>query len=88
MCQTLGYHRAETSPETSGGVDVKPMLFWHIYTLDKSLSLRLGRASVIQEWDITLPRQMDYNSTAGPWQGVLNAWIKFADVQSETYELL
>jgi hypothetical protein len=29
------------------------MLFWSVYFIDKSLSLRLGRASALQDFDIS-----------------------------------
>ena len=55
LCQTLGYHRL-SSAETTDDADslVKKSLFWEVYTLDKSLSLRLGRASNIPELGITI----------------------------------
>jgi hypothetical protein len=35
------------------------MLFWSVYFIDKSLSLRLGRASALQDFDIsTLPKDV------------------------------
>ena len=53
---TLGYHRADSmvkdSPETRGR---KINLFWFLYTMDKGLCLRLGRASTIQDYDIAVP---------------------------------
>lgn len=30
-------------------------LFWFLYTMDKGLCLRLGRASCIQDYDIAVP---------------------------------
>jgi len=40
------------SPETRGR---KINLFWFLYTMDKGLCLRLGRASTIQDYDIAVP---------------------------------
>ena len=42
--------------EKQDDVQYKRFLFWCIYFVDKSLSLRLGRPSTIQDWDITLAR--------------------------------
>ncbi|KAK4175193.1 hypothetical protein QBC36DRAFT_347322 [Triangularia setosa] len=44
ICQTLGYHRART-PSIADSEH-------------KALSLRAGRAPVIQDWDITVPRMI------------------------------
>ncbi|KAG9949575.1 hypothetical protein KCU85_g4259, partial [Aureobasidium melanogenum] len=54
LCQSLGYHRLIPSRSSDGGVYVKrAMLFWSVYFIDKSLSLRLGRASALQDFDIS-----------------------------------
>lgn len=89
MCLTLGYHRAQPAqPEALGSIDARAVLFWHVYTLERGLSLRLGRACVMQDWDITIPRAVDYTAFPGPWSGVLNSWIKLGDIQAKAYELL
>lgn len=54
LCQSLGYHRL--IPDRSGDNVVyvkRAMLFWSVYFIDKSLSLRLGRASALQDYDIS-----------------------------------
>ncbi|KAG9696934.1 hypothetical protein KCU61_g8038, partial [Aureobasidium melanogenum] len=54
LCQSLGYHRL--LPNRSGDNEVyvkRAMLFWSVYFIDKSLSLRLGRASALQDFDIS-----------------------------------
>ncbi|THX04745.1 hypothetical protein D6D17_05495 [Aureobasidium pullulans] len=54
LCQTLGYHRTVTSHDrVVTNSKYTRFLFWTTYYLDKSLSLRLGRASTIQDWDVT-----------------------------------
>ncbi|THZ62328.1 hypothetical protein D6C85_09298 [Aureobasidium pullulans] len=54
LCQSLGWHRL--TPERCGGDEKyhrKAVLFWSVYFIDKSLSLRLGRASAMQDYDIS-----------------------------------
>ena len=56
MCQTLGYHRIGTmAQDTERERDEKIALFWYVYMTDKTVSLRLGRAATIQDYDISLP---------------------------------
>jgi hypothetical protein len=67
--------------------------------LDKGLALRFGRASVLQDYDIALPRKLPgAGNTMGtlsgpdtapdPWQEVLELWIRHAEIQGKTYECL
>ena len=66
------------------------MLFWSAYLLDKALSIRSGRASVIQDYDVTLPRSMGdgIDLPDASWRVVLNQWIGYADFLGRAYELL
>ncbi|KAF3052369.1 hypothetical protein E8E11_011025 [Didymella keratinophila] len=90
--QNLGYHRYQTfQNDEEEERNSKVHLFWIIYMFDKQLSLRLGRASVIQDWDMSLPL---ITSTPTPAAMALGAsqmmayWIKLAKVQGQTYEKL
>ncbi|KAJ4401297.1 hypothetical protein N0V91_008073 [Didymella pomorum] len=90
--QNLGYHRYQTfQNDEEEERNSKVHLFWMIYMFDKQLSLRLGRASVIQDWDMSLPL---ITSTPTPAAMALGAsqmmayWIKVAKVQGQTYEKL
>lgn len=92
MSQNLGYHRFQTfMNDEQEERNSKVHLFWMIYMFDKQLSLRLGRASVIQDWDMSLPL---ITSTPTPAATALGAsqmlayWIKVAKVQGQTYEKL
>ncbi|KAL2269284.1 hypothetical protein VTJ83DRAFT_1468 [Remersonia thermophila] len=88
LCQTLGYHRIrEPAPEDES----KVILFWSVYLLDKALSVRSGRAPVIQDYDVTAPRRLsparsDLADTA--WSVVLHQWISYADFLGRAYEQL
>jgi hypothetical protein len=97
MCQYLGYHRIQTmKDDTEEDRMAKIHVFWHIYLMDKSLSLRLGRASIIQDWDMSLPYPVldtKRMSLALPMSSsvgtrMLLFWIKVAQIQGKVYEQL
>lgn len=55
MCQSLGWHRlAAPKDGLTKEYERKATIFWSVYFLDKSLSLRLGRSSVLQDFDISI----------------------------------
>ncbi|KAK4173353.1 putative transcriptional regulatory protein [Triangularia setosa] len=95
LCQTLGYHRDDGyvlfKPEAAK-VDSdrhrRHFLFWSVYIVDKNLSLRLGRSSSIQDYDITLP----YPSTDDPGSFGITSffllWVLSARIQGQVYEML
>lgn len=57
--------------------------------LDKGLSLRFGRSSVIQDYDITLPKAMSPQmNLSDPWKVILNLWILQAELTGKVYEHL
>jgi len=89
MCLDLGWHRAATS-KGEGGADStsRAVLFWTAYMLDKGISLSLGRASAVQDYDITLSRDIG-DLKAGPqWRFIINGWVKLAEVQGNLYQRL
>jgi hypothetical protein len=56
LCLTLGYHIAPSAKRNDQSLQAdEESLFWLVYSLDKGLSLRLGRSSNIRDRDITLP---------------------------------
>lgn len=91
MCQHLGYHHISsmkdvTPEERSANIYV----FWYVYAIEKTLCLRLGRASAIQDWDVSLPYPTP-GDLSFPVPGVaeyLLYWIKLAQIQGQTYEQL
>lgn len=86
--QNLGYHRYPTfQNDEEAERNCKIHLFWMIYMFDKQLSLRLGRASVIQDWDMSLPLITSTPTPAGSSQ-MMTYWIKVARVQGQTYQKL
>lgn len=90
LCLTLGYHRtdsmAKDPPETRRR---KINLFWFLYTMDKGLCLRLGRASCIQDYDVAVPMPIlgsEDEFSAG--NGLARFWCKLAGIQGRIYEEL
>lgn len=66
----------------------KQFLFWSIYFIDKSLSLRLGRPSTIPDWDITIPRPSINDAHSEPVSAYFVLWIETARCQGNIYEML
>ncbi|KAK3331291.1 hypothetical protein B0H66DRAFT_94539 [Apodospora peruviana] len=92
MCLSLGYHRlslSESSPENETANDAKSGLFWFAYMLDKGLSLRFGRSSVIQDYDISMPKVVGPQfRVSDPWKVVLSLWIAHSELLGRVYEQL
>lgn len=98
LAQSLGYHRIQTMKDDSEEERAaKIHVFWFIYVTDKTLSLRLGRASIIQDWDMSLPYpnidsdHARFGSLVQQGQKgteLLCYWIKVAEIQGKTYEKL
>ncbi|KAI1409868.1 fungal-specific transcription factor domain-containing protein [Hypoxylon sp. FL1857] len=89
MCRTLGLHQIHTMKDDSPQRKAdKSLLFWCTYMLDKGLSLRLGRASILQDYDISLPHIAPEAKAAYPGTEVMTLWIKHAQVQGRIYERL
>ncbi|KAF7589690.1 hypothetical protein BBP40_003937 [Aspergillus hancockii] len=89
LCQTLGYHRASSMKHDNQNIKTyKLHLFWSVYCLDKALSLRLGRASTIQDYDVFLPRDLSALQVAEPWKSIYPLWIHLARIQGGVYEKL
>lgn len=74
--------------DSPGVQDNKHRLFWSVYCLDKGLSLRLGRASIIQDYDISLPATFNRFDIADMWKTVYTLWIAMSRIQGKIYELL
>lgn len=66
----------------------KQTLFWSVYTTLNMMSLRLGRASVVQDYDIDIPSPSDTFSRLGMWGSVCALWTKQAMIQNKIYMLL
>jgi hypothetical protein len=72
----------------SAGRDTRSLLFWNVYMLEVSLALRLGRASTIQQWDITIPRDCDAAGLPDPWGEIMRIWIRHSLILQKIYAQL
>ncbi|CRL30596.1 Fungal transcriptional regulatory protein, N-terminal [Penicillium camemberti] len=90
LCQTLGYHRLTSMEHDPVPVQrQKQLLFWTVYTILNMMSLRLGRASSIQNYDISLPMlEENPEEIPQPWGPVCSWWTRSAIIQSEVYQYL
>ncbi|KAL4878708.1 hypothetical protein BJY04DRAFT_220774 [Aspergillus karnatakaensis] len=89
LCQTLGYHRlASLKNDKHEDFQYKQFLFWSIYFIDKSLSLRLGRPSTIPDWDITVTRPSTNDVHSEPALVYFVLSIETAQCQGKIYEML
>ncbi|KAM0276725.1 hypothetical protein ACHAQH_006435 [Verticillium albo-atrum] len=87
MCMSSGLHRAEMHDKLQPR-EQKMWIFWLLYGADKTLSLRLGRSSMIQDYDITLPLRSGDVAASGPYGRSLVRWIKIASIQGKIYKTL
>ncbi|KAJ5146378.1 transcriptional regulator family: Fungal Specific TF [Penicillium bovifimosum] len=89
LCQTLGYHRFSSMEHEPVPVQrQKQLLFWAIYAILNMISLRLGRASPVQDYDISLPAPDGNYDVPSPWGSVCMWWTRSARIQSEVYQHL
>ncbi|KAL2007936.1 hypothetical protein VTN00DRAFT_7918 [Thermoascus crustaceus] len=90
LCQALGYHRSVAAPGDSvEDIELKKRVFWYVYVIDKSLSLRLGRSSTLQEYDIALDLPAKSSDPAvRPWNLIYEFWVRLAGFNGRIYEEL
>jgi hypothetical protein len=75
--------------ETPEAARRKQFLFWVAFILDKSLSLRLGRSSTIQGYDVTVPEPSSDRPGHSPMiTAFFSLWIVGSRIQGQIYELL
>lgn len=90
LAQTGGFHRMEClRHDPPPIIQSKTLLFWNIYTMEKGLGLRLGRASTMRDFDISIPRVMDFTGyplfETSPYPTL---WMRIASLQGSIYEQL
>ncbi|KPM36677.1 hypothetical protein AK830_g9885 [Neonectria ditissima] len=86
ICLTAGFHRKSTCKSDPETYAIRSRLFWYIYTNDKALALRLGRAPMIQDWDIDIPRGFIFDGVMShETSGIALMWLKTATVQGQIY---
>lgn len=59
-----------------------------MYFVDKSLSLRLGRPSNIQDYDVTVPYPSSSSKIHGALMSYFCLWVIVSSIQGKTYEQL
>lgn len=90
MCQSLGYHRSVVDKgDTTADINLKKYLFWFIYSMDKDLSLSLGRASTFQDYDIAVDfPDIPTDPGTRPWHILFRKWLMFSRIIGQIYEHL
>lgn len=90
MAQSLGYHRSVASKDDKpDDVRLKALLFWFIYSMDRSLSLCLGRAALLPDYDIALPYpSLSLDLSLQPWHILFHYWFDCSRITGEVYEHL
>ncbi|GKT59840.1 fungal specific transcription factor domain-containing protein [Colletotrichum tofieldiae] len=89
LCQTLGYHQAAPAQsERPGDSKYTGFLFWTTYYIDKSLSLRLGRASNIPDWDTNINPPAIPSTDQEPVLAFFPLWVRTAKCQGDIYKML
>lgn len=71
--------------------DRRLTLFWSIYCMDRALSLRLGRATSIPDYDIDVPNSLqspESKSASGVFHAAYQLWLELARIQGQVYEKL
>ncbi|KAK7700855.1 hypothetical protein SLS64_010706 [Diaporthe eres] len=86
--QALGYHREEGLARfPAQEAETVRRIFWQIYVSDKNLSLRLGKASTIQEFDTDIrPVPISEDPKRAPWDLAFVACTNLAHLQGRLYE--
>lgn len=88
MVISLGYHRHATIlADDKVERETKIFLFWMVYVFDTSFSVRLGRAPVIRDSDITVPLVL-HGAVPKEFESVFRYWIELGRVQCEAVERL
>ncbi|KAM5385589.1 hypothetical protein ACJZ2D_000788 [Fusarium nematophilum] len=89
ICHIAGFHRYNESISETPAGKLRSTLFWQIYTNDKALALRLHRAPMTQDYDISIPRIVHFEGPMSfEMSGVVLMWVRLATLQGQVYEKL
>jgi hypothetical protein len=66
----------------------KVTIFWMLYIIDKNLCLRLGQASLLQDYDIDQPLPAVNQSASTASSGRMTEWVEAAKVMGLVYQHL
>lgn len=89
-CLALGYHRNDTLAQLPfPKAESRRRLFWHVYMSDSSLCLSLGRAPIIQDYDVDVqPVTVSEDPKRAPWDKSFQAFVQFSTIQGRIYRKL
>ncbi|KXH36104.1 hypothetical protein CSIM01_10613 [Colletotrichum simmondsii] len=89
LCMAAGFHdESLIVADDESTRNAKALLFWHVYGLEKTLALRVGRASMIGDSDIDIPKGLNLVCLPRLWDKVVPFWVSNASVHSKIYDLL
>jgi hypothetical protein len=85
----LDFHRKSSLEGISAKEkERRQAVFWSIYCMDRALSLRLGRAATIPDYDIDIPSNFEPTDIGEPWVTAFGLWVQMARIQGLVYEKL
>ncbi|KAI9685189.1 MAG: hypothetical protein M1822_004776 [Bathelium mastoideum] len=85
----FSWHRSSSMKNDNESMrQQKGLIFWMLYIIDKSLSLRLGQASLIQDYDIDLPFPRENQSGSSASLSRIGLWANSARVMGLVYQQL
>ncbi|KAH7031515.1 uncharacterized protein B0I36DRAFT_363197 [Microdochium trichocladiopsis] len=89
MCQTLGYHKNQTLKLDTPLIRLqKTWMFWTMFMMTQAVSLRLGRSSVMPDYDISVPIPKPDEDTFNRFSNAIIRCMRFSRVQGKVYEAL
>ncbi|KAF7555898.1 hypothetical protein G7Z17_g1776 [Cylindrodendrum hubeiense] len=89
MCQTLGYHKLQSMKMDPPVLRTQKIrIFWVLYGINKAVSLRLGRPSIVQDYDISVPIPGFGESHPSLINRIFQRGMKVSQVQGKIYEQL
>lgn len=87
LAQAVGMNSAlAMSSEVAEERQYKTRLFWAMYCLEKSITLRLGRCSTIRDNDITIPPPVVEQRTSPDWFNSLPEGIELSRLFSKVFD--
>ncbi|KAK5726041.1 hypothetical protein LTR15_004232 [Elasticomyces elasticus] len=89
MVISLGYHNLSTmQSDTVEEQESKIALFWMVYWLDNSFAVRLGRAPIIRDYEVTVPRLTSASTMPSTFLDAFNFSTRHSSLQCQVIEQL
>ncbi|KAK5738434.1 hypothetical protein LTR17_005962 [Elasticomyces elasticus] len=84
MVISLGYHNLSTmQSDTVAERESKIALFWMVYWLDNSFAVRLGRAPIIRDYEVTVPRLTSASTMPSTFLDAFNFSTRHSSLQCQ-----